>query len=100
MITKKQALTANEFHYGECKRTFGPRGGITEYVERWRRNGKTQTWKRDPERFRIPIKFGLYAYSAIHNESSDATQWHTSEDCPLNKTHEGAGANPNVGIAF
>jgi hypothetical protein len=24
-----------------------------------RRNGKTQTWKRDAERFRIPIKFGL-----------------------------------------
>ncbi len=24
-----------------------------------RRNGRTQTWKRSPERFRIPIKYGF-----------------------------------------
>ena len=30
-----------------------------------RRNGATQRWKRDPTRFRIPIKMGMYAYSAI-----------------------------------
>ncbi len=33
--------------------------------ERWRVNGRLQTWKRDPNRFRLPIKHGLYAYSAI-----------------------------------
>lgn len=35
---------------------------------RWwalRRNGRTQTWKRSPERFRIPVKFGLKGYDAI-----------------------------------
>lgn len=35
---------------------------------RWwraRRNGRAQTWKRDPARFRIPIKFGLYGTGAI-----------------------------------
>ncbi len=30
-----------------------------------RRNGATQTWKRDPSRFRIPVKFGLKGYEAI-----------------------------------
>jgi hypothetical protein len=27
-----------------------------------RRNGRTQTWVRDPARFRIPVKAGLRAY--------------------------------------
>src|ERR1700722_3071203 len=30
-----------------------------------RRNGKTQTWKRSPERFRIPIKFGFRGTAAL-----------------------------------
>lgn len=35
---------------------------------RWwriRRNGRTQTWKRDANRVRIPFKVGLYEYGAI-----------------------------------
>ena len=35
---------------------------------RWwrvRRNGKTQHWKRDPTRFRIPVKAGLRSYAEI-----------------------------------
>ena len=35
---------------------------------RWwqvRRNGKTRTWKRDPDKFVIPIKAGMYAYGRI-----------------------------------
>jgi hypothetical protein len=36
-----------------------------------RRNGATKRWKRDPARFRIPIKFGLRGHDAIepHNVS-------------------------------
>lgn len=33
--------------------------------QRWRVSGQMQTWKRDPERFRIPVKFGLYSNDAI-----------------------------------
>lgn len=32
---------------------------------RIRRNGRTQTWKRDPNRIRIPFKMGLYGHGAI-----------------------------------
>jgi hypothetical protein len=35
---------------------------------RWqqlRRNGRTRTWKRAPERFQIPIKWGLYGYGVV-----------------------------------
>lgn len=33
--------------------------------KRWRRNGRTQTWKTRPGEFRIPVKHGLYAYGQI-----------------------------------
>ena len=44
---------------------------------RCRRNGVTKTWKRDPFRFRIPIKCGLYVYDEITNDS-DVGSWHGS----------------------
>jgi hypothetical protein len=34
-----------------------------------RRSGKTQTWKKDQMRIRIPYKMGLYSHGAI--ETSD-----------------------------
>lgn len=44
-----------------------------EYFKgRWwqcRRNGKTQTWKRDPHRFSIPFKVGLKYYGAIDQDT-------------------------------
>lgn len=36
---------------------------------RLRRNGRTQAWKRDPSRFRIPVKAGLRAYGAITEDN-------------------------------
>ncbi len=54
MITKEQALTANTFQCGYI-------GGY--YL--CRRNGKTKTWKRSPERFQVPLKFGLYGYGYL-----------------------------------
>lgn len=80
MLTIEQALTANEFHAGECSRLVGPRGGVTITQEVWRRNGRTQTWKRNPERFRIPVKHGLRVYGNIWHSYSDV---HAAEDCPL-----------------
>jgi hypothetical protein len=82
MITKEQALTAHEFHFGTCTRVIGPNGGIKEHTEHWRRNGETQTWVRRPDDFRVPIKYGLKSYSQIY--ASDAPQFHTAADCPLN----------------
>lgn len=35
----------------------------------WRINGKLKTWKTDPYRFRLPIKWGLREYGAITNEN-------------------------------
>lgn len=83
MITKEQALTANEFHFeGYCHRTKGPRGAINQHSRVYRRNGKTQTWKTRPDEFRVPIKFGLREHWAVHQ--FNAINFHVPEDCPLN----------------
>jgi hypothetical protein len=78
VISQDQADTASMFHLTNpvasrrCDSVRGP--------ERWRRNGRTQRWKRDTKRFRIPIKFGLFDYGEI-NENT-AANWHTGADCP------------------
>ena len=83
MLTMEQALTADDFHAGFCTRHIGPRGGVKESVEVWRRNGKTQTWKTRPEEFRVPVKHGLYSYGQITQLDEHV---HAPEDCPLHKT--------------
>jgi len=35
-------------------------------LQRMRRNGKSQTWKREPDRFRIPFKYGFRGYGSIN----------------------------------
>lgn len=72
MITKQQAIECSEFHANGC---------TLKHIERWRRNGQTKTWKLSPDRFRVPVKHGLYAYSAITEQ--DAHLVHAAEDCPL-----------------
>lgn len=67
MISKLDALTADMFHDSVCRQ--------------WRRNGQTQTWKRTPERFRVPVKFGLYRYNAITNDIAYKVHLPGSPDC-------------------
>jgi hypothetical protein len=82
MITKEQALTANEFHENHSAVIkVGPRGGLTfPKIYIWRRNGKTKTWARSPERFQVPVKFGLRSYDYV--TETNAHMFHTANDCP------------------
>ena len=86
MINMQQAISAHEFHAGECVKTIGKRCGVKITQEIWRRNGKTKLWKTRPTEYQVPIKHGLYDYDTI---TPDKVNWlngnvHTSEDCPLN----------------
>ena len=71
MVSKEQAMSVDRFHLNN---TCHP-----HKRQVWRRNGKTQTWKTRPGDFRVPVKFGLYAYSAITH--LDADKWHTEGEC-------------------
>jgi hypothetical protein len=42
-----------------------------------RRNGNTKRWKRDTDRFAIPLKCGLYVYNTITNDS-DVGEWYNT----------------------
>lgn len=82
MITKHEAMTATEFHETtRCQRLVGPRGGVTAKPMVWRRNGRTQTWKRDGARFQLPVKRGLYEYA--HLTESNAADFVVAGKCPV-----------------
>ena len=85
-VTKQQAMTEERFHYVGKRQCFqpedGPRGGkpaaqITEV----RASGKCKTWKRDLNRFHLPIKYGLYESHYI--DQDNAHEYHVASCCNL-----------------
>lgn len=82
-ITFDQAVTEREFHKnGGCHRSIGPRGGVTETREVWRRNGATKTWKRTPGKLSLPLKWGMRSYDSVNE--SELHLLHLPSECPLN----------------
>lgn len=73
---------AREFHRGYCTREVGPRGGVVEHIEVWRRSGKTQTWKTRPGDVRVPIKYGFYGPHDYITQDN-MMEFHVPDDCPL-----------------
>lgn len=96
-ITMEQALTANEFHEGNCTREIGPRGGVREQMRVWRRNGRTKLWKTRPDDFEVPIKHGLRNYGYI--DEDNAYRFHTTAECPLNAPGPRLSIGPVLGPA-
>ena len=49
---------------------------------RCRVNGRIKTWKRDPERWRLPVKHGLrFCFYLDHGPMS--AHWHLTEDAAI-----------------
>lgn len=89
ITSKSEALEIydkfNEIHRnGFCTREIGPRGGVKTSTQVWRFSGKPQEWKREPSRFRIPIKYGMYESWEVNQDNMG--QFHTPDECPLNAT--------------
>jgi hypothetical protein len=84
-ITFEQALTCDEFHQTGNLVGGGRPCDSKQGPVRWRRNGKTKTWKTRPGEFQIPIKHGLRSYDYITNWTSEHDVIHAAEDCPLNQ---------------
>ena len=96
-LTDREIHDARDFHAGPCAVSFGATGRAapTLTVELWRRNGRTETWKRDPSRFRIPVKHGLYAYGAIGPDNADTV--HPADRCPIVALERAWWADPDHG---
>lgn len=67
----------NNLHYGTTLYHQSQRNADGSPV-RCRINGKLKTWKRDPNRFEIPVKYGLKDCFYITNES--AIDWCINEE--------------------
>jgi hypothetical protein len=92
VITREQALKlgySSLVHYtgpsgkrpsgSHCITILGPKGGIVSQIVQCRVSGMAQTWKRNPERFRLPVKFGLRESTSI--TESTAGYWHLASEC-------------------
>lgn len=69
MITKEQALTATRFKEVAPASVNPPLNTHTKQ-RCWRANGKCKVWKRDKNRFQLPIKHGLYSYGYLTNDNA------------------------------
>lgn len=81
MVTKEQAMTENEFHYGDCRKVVGPRGGVRFDIRTVRRNGATKVWKTRPNEFRMPYKYGMWEHGYI--DQYNASDFHVASDCTI-----------------
>lgn len=84
MVTKEQAVFEDHFHScirGECNKTVGPRGGVKFHCDRVRRSGSTKTWVTRPNKFRVPVKFGMYESGYITDDN--ANMFHVASECPV-----------------
>ena len=43
-------------------------------ARRWRVNGQVKTWKRNPERVKIPIKHGMFSHDYITENNLEAVE--------------------------
>lgn len=39
--------------------------------KRWRVNGQVKTWRRNPDKFRVPLKHGLYTYGYLTEDNME-----------------------------
>ena len=85
MVTREQALVGRDFHFTgkhDCLKTVGPRGGETIKITNVRASGKCKTWVKSPERFHLPVKYGLYESYWI--DETNCSEFHLASECPLN----------------
>ena len=69
MVTKKQAMTAQNFEHTSWKNSDGT-------PLRCRANGQCKTWKTRPKEFRLPVKYGLKdCFYITHN---NAHEWNVA----------------------
>jgi hypothetical protein len=72
MITKTEAM---QLKHGDIIYTNFPTkdyktGKYLPKVAAWRVTSTAKTWKRQPERFRLGLKHGLYTYGEITEENN------------------------------
>ena len=84
MITLDQAKAlkhGDTLHGGRCSLRTGPRGSKSYKILRFRVTGQLKLWKRSPEKFELPIKYGLYSYGKLTEKN--AHEFHIENECEV-----------------
>lgn len=63
-------MTATRFTMTPEHPNYPKFAGRKQGLPQCRRNGKTKTWKRQPERWEVPVKYGLWECFRITNEDA------------------------------
>ena len=79
MITKQEAM---DLDIGQVI-YHGKNRDSKNYPQKWRVNGKTQTWKTRPNDFKVPLKHGMYDWWYL--QPSNVEDFHHSRNCPFEK---------------
>ena len=80
MITKQEALSLT---HGERLHSSTQ---CDKKTIRWRVNGSCRVWKRQPSRFRVPLKYGLASYWELTEKNNE--QFHKETECPFASKHK------------
>jgi hypothetical protein len=68
-ITRQEAESAREYHQLLTRQDDPSLPNAQTFKHNvWRVSGKLKTWKRNPERFEQPVKFGMYQSSVITDQ--------------------------------
>lgn len=85
MVTKEQAMTARNFIQiamaekkgglylgvsGQMMQDYDLKKVVPIHPNKWRANGKCQTWKTRPDEFKLPIKYGLRECGYLTHENA------------------------------
>jgi len=68
MVTKEQAMTARHFVHVSLTNSTG--------AVKCRASGKCITWKTQPDRFKLPVKYGLY--NSFYLTPENAAEWNVA----------------------
>jgi hypothetical protein len=91
MITIDQAKSlrhGSTIHYNGCRQRIGPRGGRSLFIQRFRVTGKIILWKKSPESFKLPIKFGRE--DSMYVTERNAGFFHLENECSVLFEKKGA----------
>lgn len=80
-ITRDDLINGNEFHWCSVLSDITTEGMNIRKCRKWRRNGKTKTWKRNPDRIEVPVKYGIYSYRIL-TQNEIRQNWFMPNECP------------------
>lgn len=73
-LAEAKTLTHNDTLYHRVNRN------ADGSAQRWRVNGRVKIWKRSPDRVQVPVKYGLYSFDYIDENTLELVSLYNGEE--------------------